>query len=278
MTHKRDLLSVALACGLGAFVGSLIALEVATRMGRGWYFGIIGALIGGALSYVVIDFRAWPVAIRRGYHKVTAWRPPSRLYWRALFAQWLKMWALCATTIAMMLVFFVAVARPVDPTLGLVISIEMLTFLSVTSIWVWSFLSLTLGLVMALGFVGVRSSEEDVTTHNARLIRVREDGYVGAKTLNPIYIAFWLALRTPKTLSRASMFVLMALLLLGRFVSAVFVYVHSDRRTICFVGGALGAMVGYGLGSAIVGAVAGVVAGSVSYQFVSVRWLKLNPV
>ena len=64
---------------------------------------------------------------------------------------------------------------------------------------------------------------------------------------------------------------------LGMFIAGVFVYVHSKRRTICFVDAALGAAIGYTFGSAIVGAVAGAVLGIINYEVISVRWLKLTP-
>jgi hypothetical protein len=61
------------------------------------------------------------------------------------------------------------------------------------------------------------------------------------------------------------------------FVFQVFVYIHSTRRTICFVDSTIGAVVGYCSGSAIIGALVGGMLGILNYELVTVRWLKLAP-
>ena len=61
------------------------------------------------------------------------------------------------------------------------------------------------------------------------------------------------------------------------FVVRTFVYVHSERRTLCFVDETLGAVAGFSLGSAVLGAVVGAILGFVNYEFVSIRLLKLVP-
>ncbi|HXK31292.1 MAG TPA: hypothetical protein VJZ94_00875, partial [Candidatus Paceibacterota bacterium] len=64
---------------------------------------------------------------------------------------------------------------------------------------------------------------------------------------------------------------------IAQFVAGVFVYVHSQRRTICFIDATIGATIGYFFGSAIIGAIAGALLGVINYEIVSVRWLRLVP-
>ncbi|MGH7936402.1 MAG: hypothetical protein ACREF8_05285, partial [Chthoniobacterales bacterium] len=89
----------------------------------------------------------------------------------------------------------------------------------------------------------------------------------------------WVAVRTPAAVSLAFPAIVSGIgnagYTLAMFVAGVFIHVHSERRTLCFVDATLGAALGYSFGSAIIGAVAGAVLGVVNYELISVRWLKL---
>lgn len=60
------------------------------------------------------------------------------------------------------------------------------------------------------------------------------------------------------------------------FLREMIILIHSDSRTVCFVGGSAGATAGFFSGSWLIGAVAGAVVGLVSYELVGKRLLKIQ--
>ena len=99
---------------------------------------------------------------------------------------------------------------------------------------------------------------------------------------NPVSVALvtfrglkWLTVRTPSAIAHAVPVTINVMRRAGhtiaQFVAGVFVYVHSQRRTICFIDATIGATIGYFFGSAIIGAIAGALLGIINYEIVSVR-------
>jgi len=78
----KEARTIGFACMLGAFVGGLIALELAENFSFGKYFWFVGALIGGFVAYVAVDFRDFCTGTVRSYHKTIAWQP-DLLFWKA---------------------------------------------------------------------------------------------------------------------------------------------------------------------------------------------------
>jgi hypothetical protein len=122
----------------------------------------------------------------------------------------------------------------------------------------------------------------------ARWMRMQRQGYEFIVQMNAVVMAWmaisssakglgWLIMNTPRFTKVAFMGIVAFVVDIAQFVARVFVYVHSSRRTLCFVDATLGAAIGYTYGSAIIGAVAGVILGVVNYELISVRWLKLAP-
>lgn len=64
---------------------------------------------------------------------------------------------------------------------------------------------------------------------------------------------------------------------LAKKIKQVFILIHSECRTICFVDAALGTGVGLYFGSPILGAVIGGLLGLVNYYVVSIKILKIKP-
>lgn len=72
---KRETWSIVGACALGAFIGTLVALEIAARFQYGSYFWFVGALFGGAVAYFAVDFHHFWRGVVRSYEKTVAWKP-----------------------------------------------------------------------------------------------------------------------------------------------------------------------------------------------------------
>jgi hypothetical protein len=282
----RGWLSVAFVCAFGAFIGTLAALEISARFEYGSYLWSIGALFGGIVAYVTIDFRHFCAGVADSYRRTMAWKP-DRLYWRAFFAQWVGMSAV-TTTCCISIPVLYYVMRQFEPVTATVA--DLLTAMYYFLVWVAPAFSFTLGILIAKKSVShrprryypVQLSYEDFLRQQI------EDGWFAALNFNPIAAIFWMIygivlalIHSPSFISDAATScaatVVQAMAQLKKFVVGLFIYVHSTRRTICFVDATIGAAIGYSLGSAIYGAIAGAFLGVINYELVSVRWLKIVP-
>jgi hypothetical protein len=80
---RRKSSSIVGACALGALIGILVALDISARFQYGPYrWGVIGALLGGIVACVAVDFRHICARVARSYRKTIA-RTPDREWWRA---------------------------------------------------------------------------------------------------------------------------------------------------------------------------------------------------
>jgi hypothetical protein len=151
-----------------------------------------------------------------------------------------------------------------------------------------------------------KSNEDKKPTYSGFLKEKRAKRYAELKYLNPIFALYW-AFRgifwlVKKAFEKAFCFAnwlvdkmpyapdfvisasrklgLVALfvgILIAVFCSSAFMFIHSERRTTCFVAAAIGATIGYFANNAIVGAVAGGLIGLAQYQLIAVKWLKIKP-
>lgn len=268
---KRESIGIVGACALGALIGTLVALDIATRFEYGRYFWSVGALFGGIVAYIAVDIHKLVAGIVRAYRATLShFAQKSRFYWRIIAPGLVSLafleisWAVAA--VAMFLLGNTDLA-----TIALVFSGVL--FFPVNSLWAI-----------------------DDTPANGNLSFGQRRGYVewhrvciGALAIgNPIVLPFsliagmvwllWTALRQTKLVALwIGSFTVRAIKAIGQFVKYTFIYIHSQRRTICFVDATLGAAVGHSFGSALVGAIAGALLGLVNYELVSVRWLKLSP-
>lgn len=279
---KRETWSIVFACALGALIGTFAALEIADRFQYGSYFWGIGALFGGMIAYVAVDFRHFCTGVVDVYHATIAWRP-NRLYWRAWFAVWLGVWSMTATA-------FTFIGAMIIGGSFLDHSVKPATFDDVLSMayygyaLCWPGVSLTFGLLIAFGSVSRNYHIKTDAEYEDKLRRARDDGYGMVLNLNPFGIIFWMfyhfiwaVVCSPRLIAKAATIVVAIAVVLAQFVAKAFVHIHSSRRTLCFIDAALGAGIGYTFGSALIGTVAGVILGVINYELVTVRWLKLAP-
>ncbi len=269
---KRESWSIALACALGAFIGGLISNQLG-----GQYLWTLGALIGGLVSYVAIDFNHFRAGVTSAYDNVIAWQP-HRLYWQAFFVNFLGAWLISLTFVTYLFGFLFWV----DYT-GLTSNLERSMRLLIGGSVIWLFLS-AISFTWATGNVERRSWMKNDEQYEVYLRRQLALGRSMVRNGHPIAvisnIVYWTVHCLYFTVTNIPLIVRQVghcALLLAKFIATVFVYVHSARRTICFVDAAIGTAVGYTYGNVLVGVVAGAILGFVNYEVVSVRWLKLAP-
>ncbi len=280
----RGWLSIAFACAFGALIGTLTALEISARFEYGSYLWGIGALVGGIAAYVAIDFRHFCAGVAHSYHRTIAWRPYG-LYWRAFGSAFVASAAMVPTIMTAFAIVF-----------GILMSFDRnVPEYTLMGVFVYAPLAIIAFSILMLPFMGTMTGlaetgrgGQEPEKWAERLRNVIEVNWSMARTDNPVavvVIAVRYGLRglhygiihAPDAAATTRSVAKDVIKTIGVFVAGVFVYVHSQRRTICFVDATIGAAIGYSFGSAIIGAIAGALLGVVNYEIVSVRWLRLVP-
>ncbi len=296
---SKESRSIGLSCLLGAFVGTFAAMEIASRFEYGYYLWGIGAVLGGIVAYIAIDFRYFCTGVARakrkaaaefvvGYQTIRDWRPnryywsdvwyDTKLFWRFAFWHMLACWAVASLIAAC---GYLLTLTPFGgiPNLGYRVLILSPVVAALTTIMLPAFLFCW-------------------EPENGRYYWRREKRQEKIETLkefslqvNAIYwgwvtlVGFAIVIRSilyaipkiPGWWRIAHPVIWLGLKSTANFMGYAFAHVHSQRRTICFVDAALGSMIGYTFGSAILGAAAGALLGILNYEIVSLRVLKLTP-
>lgn len=239
---KKETFSVFFACAMGALIGAFASLELATHFAYGKYFWALGALLGGFTAYGIVDFAEFRAGVVRAYRETINFGPDWES-WKTFTVLSMGIAMACFSIFTPVVILRWVSVGPV--------SFEECIPLLMCGLPLWGFaLQVSLQHRMELGI--------ELLKHT-----------------NPISAVFWTAFGIFYGIRYILRYVPAAIVVTMRFVKRAFIYVHSDRRTICFVDAALGAAAGYFYGSAILGAMIGGLFGALNYEVVSVRWLKL---
>jgi len=241
--------------------------------------------------YCTVDFRQFCVGVARSYRVsannvvracrgIVDWRP-DKLYWKATTALILGEVAIISSAILAIHVLF-TIALYLEGSAASMIVMPV-AFLSILVAIALLFIS---GLFVISKLIDLRDGSEFFKRE------MLEVGWEAFTSCNPVVLPFLLlfglahAMETSARylwsngprLARDTMTAVTFLIQeTGRFAMRIFVYIHTELRTLCFVDAAIGATAGFFLGSAIACAVIGAILGVVNYEIVSVKWLKLVP-
>ncbi len=291
---KKESLSVVFACFLGSLIGGLSALEINQYFAYGKYLWGVGALLGGLTAYVVVDFHEFRACLAKSYqeskenfaHKykqIVGWEFDCE-YWRTIASIEVGLFSLtssCAIA-AILFDYFAGFNQQNGHEAfgGLLYVCSFASFLSAA------------GCVTVMFTVPFAHKRFPDQKREQSLMETRQVALVLIKYCNPIsfffcplYIVFTSLYYFGVALWQGFPGFIRVVIELSPFVWTAcrqffvngFIYVHSERRTLCFVDATIGASFGFGFGSAIVGAFVGAMLGLVNYEFVSVRMLKLAP-
>jgi hypothetical protein len=271
-------LSVGLTSGFGGLVGTLLAMEIATRFAYGEYLWGIGALLGGLTGFTAIDFRKFCAGVARSYRATIAWRPHAE-YWKTagmIFVAASSVYSCGLVPFAIIRTVWIAFVPAM--TFGIPIYVEVL---------VVSAIMMTTAALLAFA-ASMRPRDMTTEAYETMLVIRRNMHRELLRETNLITMTIWLFRDLPKIvwsfiagippfIGEIFQAIGSAAKIVWAFIALVFVYVHSARRTICFVDATLGAAIGFSYGSAIIGFVAGFALGVINYEIISVRLLKLAP-
>jgi hypothetical protein len=248
---------VFLACAFGAFVGSLIALQLGIKF---WWLGM---LAGGLCGYLTYEIQEVFSTIRTAWNATISWRP-NKEWWGG---------AICYAFF--MSVFLMTIMAPIGllAALNIVLTskmgwIETVEIASVSLILFWLF-------VFSVCVAGYCDADESLVNTAIRC----------GKKYNPFSFYFWVL---PRFIGKIIYFLVTFIpdlgtamakgfCLLFKFVKTTLRLIHSDLRLLCGTDAAIGAAIGYFCGNAIIGALAGGVFGVLNYEIVSKYIFKLVP-
>ena len=271
---NRDFVSGSSAVGLGALFGGLLSIEIASRFVLGnfsWTFaGIFGALFGGCVSYIAVDFKQFCEGVCDAYKKTTSWRP-NVLYWKTFLVFFTGFsFAVCSTLLAAFgFVFFLD---------GF--SVKEFVDLGKFSIFIGLFFG---ALITHIPLRRTPRMEDRDHTHE--LLKQQNYGYWLLTRCNPVCVPFtalfylgkaivWIVIATPEI----TFWVVGVGRSLGSFLIVLIKDVHSQKRAVVFIDGAAGAVIGYLLGSALLGALVGIVIlYPCHHHLIAIRVLKVVP-
>lgn len=253
------------ACSVGAFVGSVIALQMYQMF---WW---VGATIGAFVAYLGYNIEEVIAAIPTAYRRTINWRPNHKFWtcWRAAF---MYMFNMGVTTV----VGFGIIGALFYWRTGVHTSENNMLFLKIEGVM----LLIGVGFGTFMGLVSARSMA---------LVDMKRDGELVNPLTCPNVFRFyfwmlprgivmgsaWLISNTPKGVMIVLKYGALFLGLAKTFLIEFFRLIHSELRLLCAVDAALGTAIGYLTGNALIGAVAGGLLGVVNYEIITVRVMKL---
>lgn len=276
-----------LGCAIGALIGTLIAFEIQSRFIWGSYLWILGAFAGGSVAWFVGEFGELRIGVARSYRaskenlsyklkSVMKWRPDWG-YWRAslMLIAGVTVSLISSVLLVFVMVFVIDYISPNRSSLtfmGFLVLLSLVVILSV-SLLVSLFLLCTLIIIPWL-----KEKGDDIVIL----------GKIMFKYCNPVslpFVCLWglfIVLRSTLSFIKENWEEIMdatkiCVKEIWLFVRRAFIYAHSEKRRIRFIGAFIGTVAGFFLGSAILGAVAGAIIGGISRELVAIKWLKLIP-
>jgi len=250
----KESLKVFLACFIGGFIGTAVALQ----LGLFWWLGLI---LGGFVGYLAYEFKAVIQACKAAWQAVIRIRITKRqrrkfgnylkIYFRAWFSLAAGAYGTAWIGVGLLLGFLAGKCKGMDWG----------TFGEVT---MWAILLVS---VFCLGLTRDEGSRKELLRYN--LVRV----YLW---LLPKYIFLGvvclikLIIHAPKLIAKAAKTI-------AKFAKHVFIEIHSDERLLCGIDAAIGVAIGWAAGNALVGGFSGGLFGVLNYEVISKRILHLAP-
>jgi len=243
-------------CSVGAFVGSVIALQMHQMF---WW---VGAAVGAFVAYLGYNIEEVIAAIPVAYRRTISWRPNHEFWplWRHAFMFMFNLGVNAAVGFGLVAAFSYAFWEVHSPAnYRLLVQLEWIIFLS------------SIGTGSVLGLTIACTARASYPMTNPNVFRL----YLWMLPRGIVFGLWWLITHSPNGARKAMGFVSSVAKLAKTFVVEFFCLIHSELRLLCAVDVALGTAVGYFFGNPLVGGVAGGVLGVVNYEIFTVRVMKL---
>ena len=267
-----------ISCAIGAAIGAFVSLDLHLPI-------LLGILTGGAIGYVLYEFKSVLKATASTWKTMKGWRLSPYLFtkigWRYCLTQslhgliWL-LWGitLLAISISMLYLALSMTTRETENENVLQFSLGcgLLVFLALgTALTTIGALASACIFLFSWGEIREAVREGNIDSRIEKGISYFREWNPFTQLIVEIPLALFEGVLMGASETRRG------LRWCRSFIWTVFVKIHSERRLICGVDAALGAGIGCYAGSAIAGAIAGGLLGVANYHIVSIRWLKLVP-
>lgn len=262
---KREWVSIGLACGVGALIGALTALELKGSVAPD-AAAMIGMIVGSLIGYITIDFQRFRAGVGHAYQETLAWRPDP-LYWATWAYVTVSHLVMTATSLSYFVVAIVACMITYD-SVSAHNTWLLVSFMLVVGVPSFTAISMLMGIAIA-------GRPDSHFTQLRTLVNQRAVCRKMVRQWNPIMAPLTLVINIYRAAAWLASGVTKLVPICAEFAWRSFIYVHSQRRTICFVDAGIGALVGFACGDALVGALVGALLGIINYEVVAVWWLKL---
>lgn len=231
-------LKIFLACGIGAFIGSLIALDMSK------YFWWVGLLVGGFIGYLGYNVQEIPQAARKAYSSIRGFDYPTRTFWKCWMILCGLIFVWTTNTFSSLWLFFG------PPALGYREGVK--------AACIFCSVGCVIGLFILMSDSTNHSGEE-------QLLRVLKKAILYSLPPVILFLLFRLIWKLVVKMPVAI-----------KFAKTFLIQIHSDLRLLCGIGAAIGTCIGYFAGSAVIGALAGGVFGVFNYEVISKLVLKIQ--
>jgi hypothetical protein len=250
-----------LSASIGACIGALVSLEISDRFHMVPFVWVIGAFLGGLISYIAIDLKGFCGGVWAVLHEMVSWRP-YYLYWKTL--------AIVTMSFTMTILYLCTLCA-----LLISISIPVVYALVMFTPFVSFFFA-----VLCIN----DTCSDNCYTHDRYRFLLEEksrESWEFIKKANPLAIVWyclkllslvpsgllWFTKHLPKIIYWTIVYTIaISFAVTCRFPYKVFLYTHSSRRIACMLDAGVGSVIGYYFGRATVGACAGAILGFVSYE------------
>ncbi len=269
-------LKIFVACFLGAFIGTLVALQLEP------YFWWVGVMVGGIVGYLAYEFREVLKAIRTAWVETIGYRPGKE---KVVLRFWQSTSILNGITcfilgFGVVVVFCVYLASLAGDT---TLTMEKNWFYYSTFFYI-SLVSLAAYILFMRLIHYFGEDEKDFFQKNPIELKksILSKNPVIMLTYWPLYWLYRFVVGSIRVVVKYGPHLVPGavkrLRLFGLFIKTVLIQIHSELRLLCMLDAAIGVLVGYFVGSALVGGLVGGVFGALNYEIISKRILKLVPV
>lgn len=270
-----DWVRITVVCFIGAVIGAFLALDIAQRFVMGKWFAGVGILLGATISWALFDWKHFlrvTTQMLREF-KVKHLPPPD---WRRVT----KALMFCGTFLSWHVLWFFGFCYALFRSNR---DVSVITSMHVVFIFL-SFLCLMVNIMLTTLRHRIHPLRgEDYLFDSDHIVTTREFGKMCLR-LSPVGLVFEIIITLCIGVLALGGCLTDIFLSLCFFASnlpglawQVFLRVHSEKRLICFIGGGVGAAIGFFAGNVWLGGIAGAIVGYLEYQLVAVRWLKLKP-
>lgn len=260
-------LKIGLACAFGAFIGSIVALE----LNQYWWW--LGLLAGGGFGYLSYEFKTFLWAIPVAWNSVIHWHL-DRKFWKNFVYFFMCQTSVYSTAFLAFAFLMYIASLPED---------QGTDFFLFTIKFILPFPLLIMAIVFAIHFS--YGTEEDIQKNRVEIknFLTRANPFIVYFYYVPKYVsmAIWFVVRHIPSLfasiGRGFAKIGLAFPKLFKFVWTVFKFIHSEERVLCAFDAAVGAGIGFAYHNALVGMLAGGIFGVLNYEILSKRVFKLAP-